>query len=228
VSYTRTELEAQIAEQLDAVNDPRYTNTTTLIRPVLDAVTRRGWARILNANRYVRFGKRTVTTDGEGRVPLFDLDHDSGDDKERFYRVLAVAKGTIRYTPAEFMDAPLAETAAPTSLRYTFERQGNNILFLPVEAGAEMTVWVNHLPPRPSQLSAGTVAVVWPEDYELILVYEVAARMAAKGAAEQSATVWFQRLADDLWGDLLSDLARFTTDPITMGASDTAAEWGGI
>lgn len=226
MSVTRSSLELQLAEQLDGVGDPRFSSSNTLIRPIVDAVFRRGWSRLLKANRSYRWAKRTVTTDATSRVTIASLDGGTGDTLERAFKILAVAEGTIRYTPAEFMDDPLAEAATPGALRYTFERQGDSILFLPIRAGTALSVWVNHIPQRPSQLTSDSALIVWPEDYEMILVYEAAARMAAKGAAETGITDWFQRLADDLWEDCLGDIARFTTDPLTMGASDLAADWG--
>lgn len=223
MSYTRQQLDDLVKAQMDAGGSYRFENT--LLRATMDAVFTRGWHKLLGANRYLRMAKRAVTTDANGQVTLASLDGGSGDTAERFYRVLAVAQGTIRYTPAEFIENPLGTTLSTPS--FTFERQGDAIQFLPVQAGAAMSVWVNHVPQKPSALSASTATVIWPTDYEMIVVYETAGRLMAKGAAETDGTSMFQQLADDLWRDCLTDLARFTTDPIMMGASDVPSDWGG-
>ena len=222
MSYTRQQLDDLVKAQMDASGSYRF--ESTLLRATMDVVFTRGWHKILSANRYVRMAKRTVTTDAAGQITIQALDGGTGDTAERFYRVLAAAQGTILYAPAEFMENPLGTTLSTPS--YTFERQGDVIQFLPVQEGTAMSVWVNHIPQKPSALSASTATVTWPTDYELIVVYETAARLMAKGAAEIDGTSMFQQLADDLWRDCLTDLARFTTDPITMGAADTAADWG--
>jgi hypothetical protein len=225
MTYTRRQLYDATLEVMDGADTARFGET--LLGQIVDAVHGRGWRRILNANRTYRFAARTVTPDSSGAVTYTALGSGSADTLERCYKVLGAAQGAIRYTPAEFMDDPLAQSQTPTANRYTFQRQGESVIFLPV-LEQEMTVWTNHLPQRVTALAADGSAVTWPEDYEIILAYEAGARYMAKGAAETDGTQWLQQLADDLWRDLLSDAARFTTDPIVMGASDSPSDWGGI
>lgn len=229
MAYTRAQLVTLMEEAMDAVGSDRW--GTTLKRQVLTTVHARGWRRLLNAHRTLRWAKRTVTLDSDGRCALSDLDGGSGDAAERFYKVLAAAtaSGHLRYdTTAEFMDDPLATTRTPTQLAWQVWRQGDSLQFLPATSGESVEVWVNHLPAAISDLASDSSTVVWPRDYEPILAYEAGAILLAKGGAEVDGTQTLAALAENLWADLLADVSRFSTDPKFLRASDTPGEWGSL
>lgn len=226
MSYTRAQLVTLTEESLDAVSSSRWGSTLKL--QTLSLVHARGWRRILNAHRATRWASRSVTTDSNGRVALSDLSSGSGDSQERLYKVLAVANGQRRYRLGEFMDDPMALVRSTSQMADLAWRQGDYLQMQPATEGDTLTVWVNHLPTPISELSADSVAVTWPTDYEPILAFEAAAILAAKGGAETDVSQTMTSLAADLWNDLLADLSRWHTDPLYVQASDSPHEWGSI
>lgn len=224
---TRAVLVAMTHALLDNTGGTRWTEP--LVSQTLSLIHSRGWRRLLNANRSLRLATRTVSQDATGLVALTALsDLSIADRAQRLYKVLGAAQGVIRYQPAEFMDMPLASAQFPTVGSYTFYRTTSAIQFRPAQASATMSVWVNHLPTPIASLSGDAIEVEWPDDYEMILAWEAAARLAAVGAAETDITGAFTALANEAWLDLLADTARFTTDPLFIQAGDASSDWGSV
>lgn len=225
MSYTRTQLVTLTEEAMDAVSSDRWGATLKL--QALSTVYGRGWRRILQANRTYRFARRSVTLDADGRVAVSSLDSGSGDTAERFYKLLAAAKvdTSQRYRVSEFMDDPLRTLVHPTFPSFEVWRQGDNLQFTPVEA-VSVYCWVNHVPTLIKDMAGDNSTIVWPADeYVPILAYEAGAFLLGKGGAEAGAAASLSVMAEDLWSDLLADVARFSTDPLFIQASDRSSDW---
>lgn len=222
---TPATLIAETREYMDAVNSGRWSDN--LIETVLTAVFESEWSNILNAAPYYRFGKRTVTTDADGKFSLSDLDVNSGDTSERWYRILSVTDGNYLYQQTRFQDVPLATTAnyLPSHPKL-FYIAGNDVQILPVASGVEMTVYVNHKPQAISDLlDNGTSVVEFPQFSHLILVWEAAAQLLLKGGAETSAAVDLKQLARQERESLLDDIRRRTINPTLMAYPDQKSDW---
>lgn len=192
----------------------------------------REWKRILNANAYYRVAQRTPAIDGSARIAISGLSDTSvADAKQTFYRVLMVACNNTPYKeiiPKEGLLAGIQITtgsAMPGS--NIWFRQGDYII-VPDSANTTATgVWVNHVPTQASALSADGITVEFPEGYEDLLAFELAAIILAKGSAESDASGTMKAFAEDMRRDMLQDLARFSIAPQQFAYADTAAEWGG-
>lgn len=225
MSYTRAQLVTLTEEVMDAVSSSRWGATLKL--QALSTVYGRGWRRILGANRAYRWARRSVTLDSDGRVAVSSLDSGSGDTAERFYKLLAAAKVDTeqRYRVSEFMDDPMRTLVHPTFPSFEVWRQGDYLQFTPVEA-VSVYCWVNHLPTLIKDMAGDSSTVVWPADeYVPILAHEAGAFLLGKGGAETDAAQVLSTMAEDLWSDLLADVARFSTDPLFVQASDSPFDW---
>lgn len=214
---TRDELVTLTEELLDAVGSQKF--GTTLKLQVLGHVYDRGWRRILRAHPTYRWTQRTVTQDADGRALISAL----STADERFYRILGALSAEDESYRLLTVD-PESYVAHERAER-TLSRLGDQLQFTPVDAGRVVTVTVSHLPKALADQASG--ALVWPTDYELILAMEAAGALAAKGGTEIGPALHFKDQAEELWTELLAGIARPTGGPVTLGFSDTAAEWGG-
>lgn len=224
--WLRSVYQAQALNFADATGSTRW--STTELNYALGQCHMREWKRILNANRYVRFATRTVTQDTSGQLALSSLDSVATQDvQQRFYRVIDMAQGTRTYQQVEFADVPTATLIGGYNVQRAWFLIGDVIQCLPVESGAVMTVWVNHTPTPIDQLSGDTIAAEFPRDYEPIVCLEAAARLLQKGAMESGAAKDLLQQSEAMRQDMLSDLARVSTNPLRMRYPDTRTEWGG-
>lgn len=72
---------------------------------------------------------------------------------------------------------------------------------------------------------ADTRDVVWPDGYEMVLAYHLAAMLLTKGAVETGAAADLFVIVDQLYTDMLQALMRPTTKRPTMGPSDDVNDW---
>lgn len=224
MSKLRDVLVAEIRNHADAEGDKRWSSTNILA--ALDMAYRREWRRILNANRFYRVAERTPTLTA-GRFALDALDGGTGDTAESHYRILSVSRGVTPYREIQATDFVAGEDAAfDAAFRSAYFRVGDYIRVVP-SSGETLTVTVNHIPPLPSVLSSGSVSVVFPSGYESVPCMEAAAIILSKGGAETEASGYLKALAEEVRRDMLSDIARTSTNPIQMGYSDTAGDWAG-
>lgn len=198
------------------------------VRKVLGMVHIREWKRILDANRYYRQNTLTVAQDANGQIALSSLDAGSGDAQKRFYRVLWVLNGTLLHDEEQYAHLPTATLVGGNNVSPCWYRTGDYLQIIPVGAGTSMTIVVNHTPTPIDQLSDDTIAAEFPRDYELIVAYEAAAWLLAKGGRETSATADLQRLADQMRSEMLGDIVRISTDPVRMDFPDTRWAWGSM
>jgi hypothetical protein len=182
----------------------------------------REWRRILNAAPWFRFAKRTPTADSSGQVALSDLSITG----ERMFRVLLVSFGNTPYEEVAAKDYVLG---AANNAAYRCWYRTGDYLVAPDAAGQTATgIWVSHTPTPLHELAADADTVVLPEDYDDVLAHEWAAMLLTKGGAETQAAAELKALAQEMRADLLGDISRISTRPLTFGYGDSAAEWGAM
>lgn len=224
MSMIRSTLMTLIDEIADANNSPRW--GTTLKRQMLGEVHWREWRDLLNVNKMLRVGSRTVTTDANGRVAKSDLNTGllAQDNVETFYRVLSVRLGNFFYQPAKYDDYPVSPTSV--ALPQVWYEYGDGLQLIPAVEGNTATIVVNHLPQRADLLSSDSSTVVFPDGYEMVLAYETAASMFMKGAAETNLSMELSGKASQLRDLMHQDVSRLTIRPIRMGYADDRMDWG--
>lgn len=233
MGITRSSLRTRSLQLADAVSSSRWDSTTTGASGEVDQhmgiVHAREWRRILNAAPYYRVSKRTPATDASGQILISDLSSGSGDSQERFYRVLLLSVDDVPMREVQGKDAFMSTlTTTGSSLSDgVWYRQGDYLVVPNAVSRTNCDVWVNHLPTRADNLTGDAVTVVFPDDYEDILAYEIASILLSKGAAEVDAAAALKALAEDMRRDLLQDVARISGKPLVMGFPDSAAEWAG-
>ena len=213
----------------DAFGSRRWDTSTGLsgeVDQVLGTVHWKEWRRILNANRYYRFGTRApVSNATTGRYLLSDLDSGSADSLEKLYRVIGFTIDNIVYSQVSQDKYLLGE--ANNSAARVYWREGSNLMALPKELGKVASVFVNHLPQRIDALATDASEVVFPEGYEEILALESAAMLMIKGGAETNEAQSFRNLAEELRQEMLQDITRDSTKPMRFEPDDSSAVWGG-
>lgn len=221
MSMTRGTLLTLATELADAVGQPRW--GSTLKNQLLGEAHWREWRDLLNIDRTLRMAKRTVTADANGQFLKTDLNSGSGDATETFYRVLSVNAGSYFYQVGSYEQYPMAPTdSLLPQIWYEF---GDAIQVMPPNAPSALTVAVNHLPQRADLLASDASTVVFPDGYELILAYEVAASMFMKGAAETQQAGDFIARAQSLRERMHQDIARRSTRPLRLGVMDDRFDW---
>jgi hypothetical protein len=231
VSITRTGLRTRALQLADAVGSTRWdtTDATGEIDVHMGVIHLREWKRILNANPYYRVAQRTPAIDSSGRIAISALTSGTGNSVETFYRVLMLSANNVAYKEILTKEGFLAgvQTAPDSQMAGVWFRQGDYI-YVPGAANTTATgVWVNHVPCAANALALAADTVVFPEGYEDLLGYELAAIILSKGAAEADAAGTMKAFAEDMRRDMLQDIARFSISPTVFQFSDTAAEWAG-
>jgi len=224
-AITTSTLISETREYMDAVGSDRWSDS--LIKTVLNSVFEAEWSNILNAAPYYKFATRTVTTDANGQFALSDLDLDSGDSSQYWYRIMSVSDGNYLYQQTRFQDVPLATTTnyLPSHPRLYYIA-GDNVQILPVASDVTMTIGINYKPQSISDLLSDSSSVVdFPRNSHLILVWEAAAQLLLKGGAETSAAVDLKALARQERESLLDDIRRRTINPTMMAYPDNKSDW---
>jgi hypothetical protein len=224
MSLTRSALLTLAAEMADAVDQPRW--GATLRTQLLGEAHWREWRDLLNIDRHLRMAARTVTTDADGRIDKASLNSGSGDSTETMYRILSVNQGNVFYQSSAYEQYPLAP--AEGRLPQVWYEYGDQIQLMPAIVGNSVTVTVNHLPQRADLLASDSSLVVFPDGYELILAFELAASMFMKGAAETQQAAEFLGRAQALRDRMHQDIARRSTRPLRLNAADDRYDWGSV
>jgi hypothetical protein len=227
VSITRAQLLTLTREAMDADAGDRW--SPTFLLTILDAVFNDEWSNILNAAPYYRFGERAVATDANGRVPYSDLHAGVGDSEETFYRILALYDGVSLYDERNYRDVPMAAigTAFPQYPKQYYQ-VGEYLQILPATPGVQLTATVNWKPTGILDLAGDASIVDFPANNAMLLACEAAGRaLEAKAGAEQGGAQALFRSAERYRADLLTDIARRSITPRTMGYSDQKASWAG-
>lgn len=224
MTWTRAQHVAFARKQADAENSPRWADADVVT--LLGLVHRREWRALLDVNPDLRVAERSVTADTSARIAKTALASGSGDSAEVLYKVRQVRNGTTIYTQAAPIDM-LAATSGQGGGTGAWWESGSYLQLLPGDAGTALTVVVSHAPPAADVLSADTVAVEWPEGHELVLVYETAALLLAKGGTETQQAADLRALASEQRDRMYADLARVSTRPTAWRYGDTSGDWGG-
>lgn len=225
MSWTRDRYVEETRALADAEDSDRWTSTTVL--GLLRVVLRREWRHLLNANATYRWAERGVATDADGRIDIDDLDSGTGDAQQQLYRVLGLAVNDKLYKEGRFRDYPLVVPTNNYAEELTYIWQGEQIQLIPAEAGITARVWVNHTPTPIDELADGSSLVTFPRGYEMVPCYEAAGLMLTKGGAESGAAGDLIAVAEQLRADMLADLARRSTNPLSFQYGDSRGEWGG-
>lgn len=233
MAFTRAQYRTRVLRRLDSEAAGRWDTTAGSdgeVDQVLGLVFDREWRRILNANRFYRMQKIQPTADADGRYALSALSTGSGDSQKRLYRILGVIINGSRYSQ-ESIEKYMLATTYNTGYCVWYQ-DGQYVQALPIEANKVLTspdgFVVNYIPTRIDNLSADNVSVDFPDGYEEIICLEAASLLMGKGGAELDTTAGFRALAESLRADMLSDIARLSTDPIRMQYPDNAADWAGM
>lgn len=196
----------------------------------ISGVFDRIWYRILNANKQYRVADRTPTSDVSGRYLVSDLTQGLGDAAQRFYRILAVLVDGRQYQgPVDLTTwtAAAQATTAGDAGPAIWYQEGLNLNLLPQQAGKTADIWVNWIPARPSVLSDDNAIVDFPDGHEDVLITLAAARLLMKGGAETQASLELKADITEDYEELLQDVARIATKPLTMNFTDSASDWAG-
>lgn len=216
---------AMIRQVADADDTTRW--PTSVVLTWLGLVHRQEWKNILNANNAYRVLQLSVTEDADGRFNKSDLNSGSGDTLQSCYRILSLSdQQQYYYRQVRYQDYPAPQAA--TTLPYVWYEYGTQIQMLPAVAGNVVTATVNVMPQRADLLSADTVEVDFPEDYETLLDYATAAHLAMKGGLETQQSLQYTAMADAIRNEMLFDLRRLGKDPARFRAMDSAADYGGV
>lgn len=229
---TRGQLREDALNLADAVLAQRWDATPGgEVDRRLSWVLDREWRRILDAQPYARTGKRTPTTDADGKVALSDLTIGAGDAIERLNRILLVGFGGAVYDDgSQFSrDFFLAQTMGGVNgVGRQWYRDGTH-LWVPAAGPNTVAdgVWVSHIPARFHTYSSDSIDVPLPEGYDDIFAYEGAAAVLVKGGAETQAAVELKAFAKEMREEFLAHYARLSTLPLRFKFPDSASDWGG-
>lgn len=217
MSMTKAAIIAAARERADAVSSGRWDNADLGV--LLGMVHWSEWAHILNANNLYTFRTVTVTPDADGVIAKADL----SDATRLFYRVLSLRCANRFYVPIHYSLAPTPDQAG-FSQSFCWYEKGTGIQIVPASSDS-CEVTVNYRPKRASALNDGDT-VDFPDGYEHILVYGLAAELLLKGGAETEAAGDMQRRQAVLREDMLSDLRRLSVRPTIVMAMDDPSDWG--
>lgn len=221
--YTRAQIIAAAEDEAEAVGSSRW--STTLKQQRLDWVFTQEWRKILAANPTYRWALRTATANAFAQVPYIGLDNGLGDTLERFSKVLALANGETMYSESRFTDHPLLVTSGGSA--FTWWNEGDHIALPAADANAQqLKIWINHTPQKPSLLAGDSSIVVFPRDYSGVLVYELAAKLLAKGGTETDLALELKGIAEEIRREMLDEITRRSVKPLFVDPVDSPSEWG--
>lgn len=228
MTWTQQQYIDAVKDALDAAGNSRF--SALAINNAVTIAHRTEWRHILKAAPAYRLQVLTVATNASGQIPLTSLS--TGDDvngRKRFFQVLGkrLYVGNVPYEWANPVEHAYA-IGQPTNYGTSFMwwRADQVLQLLPVQAGLNVIVPVNHFPSAFGNL-ASNFAIEFPEDYEPIVVNSAAALLFAKGDAEVQGTADFARIAAAMREFLLSEVSHISADSPNVRAGDSPSEWGG-
>jgi hypothetical protein len=167
----------------------------------------------------------SVTADTSARVAKSSLSTGTGNSRQRLYKVRGVANGSVPYQQANAADYLTA--AAGDGGTGVWWESGSYLQLLPGDASAALTVTVNWTPTPAGDLADDEDDVDWPEDHEMLLAWEAAAVLLARGGAETEPAADLKALAATARESLYAECARVSTRPQGWRYADTSDTWGG-
>lgn len=221
----RSEFVSAVQVYMDAEGSVRWLPETIIA--VGGLVSQAEWEGILNQNKMARTALRSVTTGATGLVALSALNSGSGDSTQYFYRVIVgFTDGATVWSETDFTPEMLLATINPASAGYQFYQAGDNFQLLNA-ASLSLSVQVNHTPPSIAQLAGDASVIVFPTNYEYILVWTTAATLLMKGSAESQAASDLLLLAQSARTRMLGSIGRRTTRPTFAAFQDSPTAWSG-
>lgn len=222
-----SEFITNVQSYMDAEGSNRW--SPALIQQVGGMISNNEWSDIINQNQYYRFAQVPVTCDSEGRIAIADLTTGSGDTTQYFYRVLSgPTDGNFIWQETDFAAVPLGtQQGAQFPNQYQYYLAGDYFQLLPPQAGLQLTVPVNHVPPTIAQLAGPTSVIPFVPNYEFLLVWMTAATLLMKGGSESQAASDLMTLSDGARKNMLGDVGRRTTRPTFAIYTDPASAWNG-
>lgn len=226
-SVTRDDLVEQARAWADATGSERWDDTLEIV-PVLSSIYDKEWSNILAVAPYYRLATRSVTSTASGQITLTDLNSGSGDSAQNWHRVITVASGNYLYDETRFQDVPLGtSTTWPSNGARLYYFAGTAIQLLPNTASLALSVTVNYKPVSLIDMSAGTVAIDFPANSHLILVYEAAAQLLMKADTETNDAASLRQMAARERDLMLADIQRRSINPLRVMPMDDARDWAG-
>lgn len=229
MSLTKAQLRTKVLEAMDATGFAWRWDTSA--GGEVDFWIGQGhdfaWRALLNANPYYRVGRRTPTSDSQGRYAISDLTSGSGNSQERFFKVIAVCIDNVVYKEVQMKD--FIQTAVNGILEpwYYWWFEGDYIKALPTQANKTATVIaVNHIPTRFDQIADDTDTVIWPDGYEQVLIWAATISLLNKGGTESAAAAPLNVLLLQAQLAMNDDIARRSTAPTQMRYNDSSNDWG--
>lgn len=225
---TRAQFQANVLNYMDAEDSARWTPPTII--SVGGIVSATEWSGIMDQNQYYHFSQLSVTTDSSGRVALSSLDSGSGDSAQYFNKLLVgFTDGNVLWTETDFRYVPMAtQTNWQNPYSYQYYLSGDYFQLLPVATGTALTATLNWLPATIAQLADDNSLIIFPRNYEWILVWVTAATLLLKGGTESQAASDLFALADSARKQMLGSIARLTTRPTSALLQDAPESWGGV
>ncbi len=221
MSFTRTQMIANVREMMDAASSARWTDA--FITTVLGIVHQREWKLILNVNPYYRYQQVAVTPSAAGIFAYSSLTTGTGNSVKNLNRIISVTDGSQTvYEEASIGEEPLATAGSGALLsRPRWMDIGPSVQILPAAATA-LTVSVNWWPCRID-------TVDFPDGNESVVWLETGGELLGKGGtAEQRDRSISLKEAAGLQRQLMyADLTRRSTRPTFFAFSDGASDWSG-
>jgi hypothetical protein len=192
-------------------------------------VLRSEWEHVLRVAPYRRVGRRTVTTDANGRFPWTALHiNANADNAEYAHTILEMRTDQKAFEHWEPSHVWNLSTLSDDFAGYSgYSVIGDEVQVIGAGSNATLTVLVNHTPQYLDLLITDESVVDYPEGWEPVLWLETAALCLIKGGREASAAMDLRRQAEDLRQRLLQvEARRRSSAPKILQARDDASEWG--
>jgi len=216
---TRDQLLLRARQHANAEDSDRWDDTTELL-PLADVVVRREWGYILDAAPEYRLARRTPTSSAGGLITRSDLSITG----ETCYRILGVLRDAIAYGRTDLREALVGIDQGQVERRYAPWADG--IRVFPSEA-ATHTVYVNHYPSLPTELTTGSDTVVLPSGYDIVVELELGAEMLDKAGADDKGSAVLRQRASRFRQEILGELQRQHGGPVEFAPEGSAYEYGG-
>ena len=209
----------------DAVDDPsqaRWTNTNLDLWAALTLDSM--WGELLQIDAFVTNQLDTLTT--LTTPGYFDkrLSSGSGDLSQRLYRIKSIVRNGREITEGDPRNFVLENDVLIAGSEPSYWHIGDRVYITPLNTVDDVEVSYSFKPASFDDLSDGA-EVVWPDGYNSAVIYEIAGRMLAKGAAEDNQG--YLQLANSEFSRLKAAVQRKSLGPIMILNLDTAGEFGG-
>ena len=211
----------------DAVDDPKQARWKDEIMDLWTGLTLDSmWGELLQIDAFVTNQVDTLTsltTPG-----YFDKRLDSGtpagDLTQRLYRIKSIVRNGRELEEGDARNFLLENDVILAGHQPGYWHIGDRIYISPLDTADDVEVSYS-FKPAPYVDLEDSADVVWPDGYDAAVIYEVAGRLLAKGAAEDNQG--YLVLADAEFGRLKAAVQRKSLGPIMILNLDDDVGWGG-